>query len=333
MTLSIDTFLVALYTVVDDLYREHFAGRKPSRPGPKVRLSDSEVLTLSILAQFLGRAEAETIRYAAEHWRAYFPRLLSQGQTNRRGRDLSGVLILMVPLVSKELDAYLSAYQVLDGVPVPLARRCRGQHHRLFADEAAIGVGGADRDFYFGCQLLLSVSRQGAITGFVLGPASTEIHWLAEDLLCWRMNPLAKPFGPEDLPKPHRKGGYRGPTGPVWPREGAGELALQTYISDGGLRGKAWKEHWRRDYLAIVLTPQEYRGDRRARRQHSGWRQVVETVNGLLEGVFGLPFPGAKSLWGLRARIGAKLAAFNLGILLNRLFGRNDLELATIFSC
>ena len=69
----------------------------------------------------------------------------------------------------------------------------------------------------------------------------------------------------------------------------------------------------------------------RARRQHSGWKQVVETINGHL-GVFGLHFPGARSKWGLLSRVAAKVAAMNLGILLNRLYGRPDLAVATLFN-
>ena len=33
MTLPLDTLLVALYTIVDDLYQKHFAPLKPTRPG------------------------------------------------------------------------------------------------------------------------------------------------------------------------------------------------------------------------------------------------------------------------------------------------------------
>ena len=39
------------------------------------------------------------------------------------------------------------AYEVLDGVPVPLMRRWRGERQRCFAHEAAIDCGGSDRDW------------------------------------------------------------------------------------------------------------------------------------------------------------------------------------------
>ena len=66
---------------------------------------------------------------------------------------------------------------------------------------------------------------------------------------------------------------------------------------------------------------------------HRSRLQVVETVNGLLEQVFHLHYPKARSRWGLLARVSAKVAALNLGIWLNRRFGRPDLAHATLFSC
>jgi hypothetical protein len=337
MSVDLGTFLVALYTIVDDLYRAHVAPHKPRRPGKKPELSDSEVLTLVVCAQWLGCPERALGRHAAAHWRAYFPRLLDQSAFNRRARDLAGALVALIPLVADRLGAALAPYQVFDGVPVPLARRVRGRRRRLFGDEAAIGKGGSDRAWYFGCQLLLACTADGLITGFVLGPADTEGHWLGEALLCWRADPRATPWGPEDPPPSHRRGGrYRGPTGPLWPRAGAGRATRgpgpAVYIADGGFRGAAWAEHWRRDYRACVLPPGRYGAPAAAaaRRQHAGWRQVVETVNEHLTHVFGLPAPRARSRWGLLTRIAAKLLAFNLGVWLNRSFGRPTFAFATL---
>jgi hypothetical protein len=148
MTLDLDTFLVALYTITDDLYLEYAAPHKPSRPGPAPQLSDSEVLALIICAQWYHGSERSFIRYAFQHWRSYFPHLLSQSAFNRRSRDLAGVLVPLVAVIGAKLQAYLAPYQVFDTLPVPLLHRCRGQHHHLFGDAAAIGKGGSDRDWY-----------------------------------------------------------------------------------------------------------------------------------------------------------------------------------------
>ncbi len=91
MTLDLDTFLTALYTIVDDLYNKHYLHLKPRRPGRRPRLSDSEVLTLAICAQWSGTSERAFIRHASEYWLSYFPRLLSQSAYNRRFRDMTGL--------------------------------------------------------------------------------------------------------------------------------------------------------------------------------------------------------------------------------------------------
>lgn len=335
MTLDLDTFLVALYTLVDDLYQVQVAPQLPRSPGRRPELSDSEVLTLALCAQWLRRSERALVGYARQHWRAYFPRLLSQSAYNRRSRRLAGVLVHLGPLAARALGAMASAYQVVDTVPVPLLRRCRGQHHRLFSDEAAIGKGGSDHDWYYGCKLLLAVTREGVITGFLLAPASTEDRWVADAFFGWRAWPLAEPCDPTALPPSHRRGGgYVGPTGPRWPRQGVGAAPATPYLADRGFHGGWWRTHWQQDYRAWVLTPGRAPGrtGRVWRWPQARWRQVVETVNGQLTAVLGLSFPGARSPWGLLTRVAAKIAALNLGIWLNRCFGRPDLALATLFS-
>src|SRR3712207_6061885 len=190
MEIDLNTFLTTVYDITDLLYQREYAPHKPRRPGKKPELSDSEVLTLALLAQWQSDCSERAFgRYAAKHWQAYFPRLLSQSQFNRRVRDLCGVLCRLGPAIAREVTRTLGvpAYEVLDGVPVPLMRRCRGEQHRCFAHEAAIGCGGSDRDwYYYGVKLLTAVNAHGLITGFVVGPSSTEERWLAEALLRWR---------------------------------------------------------------------------------------------------------------------------------------------------
>src|ERR671935_212037 len=91
MELDLDTFLTAVYCVVDDLYRAEFLPAKPARPGAAPELSDSEVLALMALAQWQpARAERRFVAYAARHWRALFPRLPGPGAVHRRARGPGG---------------------------------------------------------------------------------------------------------------------------------------------------------------------------------------------------------------------------------------------------
>lgn len=330
MAVEVDTFLTAVYTLVDTLYQRHLAPHKPARRGRRPEVSDSEVLTLLLLGQWLGTSERALLRHADAYWRAWFPRQLSQSAFNRRVGDLGAALTRLVPVLAAELGAGAAPYEIVDTTPVPLMRQCRGRHHRLFAD-AAVGRGGSDHGFFYGCSLLLAVSTDGAITGFVVGAANTEGRWLLDALLTWRVTPAGVPLGPADLPPSHAKGGTRvGPTGPRWWPDSAGAMAAGPYLADAGFTGAVWQTHWQHDTGAVVLTPAAFAAGR-ARGAARQWRQRVEVVNGVLAGALHLPYPGARTMWGLVTRIAAKCAALNVGIWVNRLLGRPDLAIRTLF--
>lgn len=107
----------------------------------------TEVLTLAILAPWQpDRSERAFLGDVCRHWRAYFPALLNQGACDRRARDLLGVLAALGPAIARHLAARLELappYAILDSVPVPPLRRCRGL--RLFAEEAGLGHGGSGK--------------------------------------------------------------------------------------------------------------------------------------------------------------------------------------------
>lgn len=330
MDLDLDTLLVTMYCLVDDLYCQQIKSHRPLRPGRKPEMSDSEVLTLGLLAQWQrSRSEREFLRTAQKLLEPYFPRWLSQSAFNRRLRDLAGVLAYLTPSIAARTAELLgtSPYEVLDGVAVPLARRCRGERHRCFANEATIGRGGSDHDWFFGQRLVLSVNAHGSITGAVSGPANTEEHWLAEALFRWRCDPSAPPPTADQLdpilgPTHRAGGGHRqGPTGPLYLRGAAGSVLDGAYLGDLGYEGANWIQHWSDTYGAKVLTKTIYTS-KADRSWFCGRRQIIETINGWLEDRFGLHFPRARTPWGLQTRLAAKLAAFNISVHINHLLNR-----------
>jgi len=320
MELDLGTCLTAVYWVVEDLYRAEFAPAKPVRRGHQPELSGGEVLTLAALAQWQrGRSERKFVAYAAAHGRASFPRLLSQSAFNRRARGLWGVLCALGPRVAGRVAAVAGApaYGALDGVAVPLLRRCRGDRHRLFAAAASVGRGGSGKD---------------RSDGVVLIPASTEERRGAAALLRWRAAPAAPaPTAAALAPVPgpaHRRRGQRtGPTGPSAPRLGAGAPAAGPYPADRGLRGAAGGQHRRDHDGAAVLTPAraapaDPAAGRATAPRARGLRQGVESAFHALTDVLGLTFPRARTPGGLLARVGAKVAAHDLALLLNHRFDR-----------
>lgn len=188
--------------------------------------------------------------------------------------------------------------------------------------------------------LLTAINALGEITGFAVGPADTEERWLAEALFRWRQvpeapEPRAKELDP--LLGPTHKAGLHGarlgPTGPIWPRLGVGQPADGPYLADLGFAGRAWAHHWRAAWGACVLTKADYARDtsNHLHRQACHWlsslRQSVETVFQHLTDQLGLKFPRARSLWGLRTRLAAKIAAFNVAVFVNYQFARQPFAL------
>ena len=87
--IDLDSFLVSLYVLVDDWWKASHPPNAPRRHGRPALLSESEVLTLAILAQWPRfRSERDFWRFASSHLRPYFPALCSQSQLNRRVRAL-----------------------------------------------------------------------------------------------------------------------------------------------------------------------------------------------------------------------------------------------------
>jgi hypothetical protein len=52
MELDLETFLTALYVIVDDMYQRHIRPQMPPCGGPPALMSDSEVLCLGLAAQW-----------------------------------------------------------------------------------------------------------------------------------------------------------------------------------------------------------------------------------------------------------------------------------------
>ena len=52
MDLDLETFLTALYVIVDDFYQSHIQPQMPARGGPQAEMSDREVLCLGLAAQW-----------------------------------------------------------------------------------------------------------------------------------------------------------------------------------------------------------------------------------------------------------------------------------------
>ena len=301
-----ETFLTELYVLADEFCKVH---PPAPRPGPAPALAESEVLTLALFAQWQRfPSEAAFYRYAAKRLRPLFPRLPSRPQFNRQVRHAQEALTAFALELGQVLAADGdTAYEAIDGTGV----RTRNAKRRGAGWLAGLaGIGRCTRlGWYEGVRLLLSVTPRGAITGFGIGPASTNDRTLAETFFAVRAEPDPR------LP-------------------GVGTPTSDRYAGDMGFSGQECEARWAADYDAVVVCPPQTGSKREWSKPWKRWlagiRQIIETANDRLLETFGLDHERPHALDGLQARLAAKVGLHNVCLWLNRKLGRADLEVADL---
>jgi len=294
---QLDTFLIALYVIVDDLYKGCCLPRLRQKPGPDPQLSDSEVLTLTLAQQLLGfQTERAFLAFADGNLRHLFPRLLDQSQFNRRVRALAWALELIRRQALEELGACFERYRLLDTTPVPVMKLCRFGRTSLFLGEATVGYCPSKKEYYAGFKLALLATLDGVITDFDLVPAHTDDREAVGGVLAASRNLVA--------------------------------------LGDKGFIDQDWQAAWQERRGHLILTPkrrnQKVQNPAALDRLLKRVRKLLETVIDQLKEHLYLEKTRAKTLLGLWVRVLAKLTAHTLGVILNQHFGYDPLALKAL---
>jgi hypothetical protein len=295
--MDLDSFLVSLYVLVDGWWRERHPPVAHKKPGRPALLSESEVLTLAVLAQWPRfRSERDFWRFAWAHLRPYFPTLCSQSQLNRRIRALESELRALQGAVAGTLADPAAVYRLVDTTLIPAVVRVRACRKGVFSGQASFGRCRSKTEWIYGFKVALVVDPQGVVTAFGLAPANCDERPIGDAMISGDRH--------------------------------------ETYLADKGFSSLAWERRWLEVYGALVAaTPKA--NDRRAwpetdRRWASGKRQLIEQVISQLKDLFALEHHRAKTLGGLLARLAAKVAAYTCGQWLNSQLGRPLRHLADL---
>lgn len=300
MIQTFEDLCIHVYVPVDALVQTYVQPHD-HRPGPRSRFSDSEVITLTLVAELVS-LDDETVflDYVARNHRALFPCLPDRSRYNRRRRALSeaintirrqilGWLLALLPPDDRPLC-------VLDSLPVPVVgfHHAKGRHR--WYGWATYGYNATKKQTIYGFKLHLLTTADGIITDFALAPAHSSDGAFTDQLL----------------------------------RDKAELLVLgdKAYIN-ALLQGELQQLHG-----VTVLTP--YRSNQHEQlpgaltRLVSHFRQMIEPINSQLAGQFNIETNTAKCMSGLVARLQAKLAAHTLGLYLNLVTGQPLRALAAL---
>jgi hypothetical protein len=302
---DVDTFLTALYVMVDDFCQSH---RPKRQPGPDASLSDSEVLTLAIFARWSRfTSERDFYRYATGHLRGAFPTLPDRSQFNRSVRSCTELVEEMALHLAEVLEARERPYEALDSSAMPV-RDAKRRGAGWLAGYAGIGWSNS-LGWYEGFRLLAAVDPRGVITGFCFSAASSADQQAAETFFAVRACPNPRLIS-------------------------VGSAARGPYVTDKGFEGAENHRRWLDRYGARLICPPKRNArqvwPKRLRRWVAGIRQIVESVYDKLFNTFGLRRERPHELSGLRARLAARVALHNFCMWLNKQLGRPLLSFADL---
>jgi hypothetical protein len=334
--MDLDTFMTTLYVLIDDWYTADIKHQMRRHVGSRLKMSDSEVLTVAIAGQWqVGvpwRSERGVVRYMQVHGRHWFPSMLGRSQFNQRVRDLWGALVRLQHIVGQALTRD-DLYESVDCTELPHCSLAQAASHDRHWLNGHLGRGGNNGGWFYGEQLLMSVTASGVITGWLVGQAQIDDRWMMEAFVSTRQGYM-RVVGPAVVDKrryDHRQVATPESFGPAITVGGATGLP---YLADQGFNGDRWLSHWSEEYGATVIAAPpanvEHAWNRNAKRWLSAHRQIVDTVFSRLCEVFRLKRLNAHSDWGKTTRLAATMAAYNIGIYLNRLLNREDGALATL---
>ncbi len=156
---DVDTFLTALYVIVDNLCQSHVPTTE-RRPGPEASLSPSEVLTLAIFARWSRfGSERDFYRYAQTHLRDAFPTLPDRSQFNRSVRHHLDLIEAVALHLVEMMEAQECAYEALDSSAMPV-RDAKRRGEGWLAGLSDIGWSNS-LGWYEGFRLLVAINPAG----------------------------------------------------------------------------------------------------------------------------------------------------------------------------
>ena len=173
--MSIDDFIITVFCLVDDLSNGLLKGRKLRQRGFRPILTDSEVITMEIVGEFLGYDQDKKIwEYFRNYWRHFFPKIPDRPNFVRQAANLHVVKRLLQGRLAENLGACSDRLHIIDGLPMPTCKFARAHFSRTFKGTAAYGYCATKQERYFGFRGHVVISSCGMITAATFTAANVD---------------------------------------------------------------------------------------------------------------------------------------------------------------
>ncbi|MCR2046210.1 IS982 family transposase [Acetatifactor muris] len=286
---TFEDFILTVYVIVDELYRRYAPPEVTQRRNVlDARLTDSEIITISLCAELAGiDSENAWYSFVKRNYRHLFPNLCSRSCFNRTRRALLQTMELLRQKLPSAFMMPCNRFFIVDSFPLAVCKFGRARYCRAFRGIGAdYGMCPSKKETCFGYKVHAMVTLEGYVTTFEVTPASTDDREGLRDLV----------DGQHGLVVPGDKG-Y------------VGEALAEDMSGQGiclmALRRSNSRTDWPRPVRQLIF--------RLRRRVETVFSQLTEQLNA--ERVL------AKSFQGLCTRLANKILAYNLCMVLNSIFG------------
>jgi len=282
-------FIITVFCLIDDEYKKL---PLPIRKGGfSPALSDSEVLTMEIVGEFLGiDADKGIWMYFKDNWLVLFPRLGDRTTFARQAANLHMVKQILQESVAKALGAFSDLLHLIDGLPIPVCKFARAHFSRIFKGEAAYGYCAAKKERYYGFHGHLVVNSMGIITTATFTAANIDERDVCPELM-QRIHGLV--LGDKGFIRPALKKELK-----------EQEIYLQTPVKEN------MEEDRPRFFIQWMMQA----------------RRLIETVISQLADRFNIEKVRAKDLWHQASRFWRKLLAHTVCVKINVDIGNEPLQ-------
>lgn len=293
---DIEEFIIAVYLCVAEHFETLLTLHPPRQKGFAPSLSDSEVVTLEIVGEFLGyHSDSDIWRYFRRHWLSWFPQLPCRTSFVRQAANLWCYKQLLHQGLLEDLDARQGQLYRIDGFPMPVCGFKRAPQARLFEGIASFGSSATKLGTFYGFRGHLLVNEQGVVLGLSVTAANVDERDAVPELV----------VGLDGL-----------------------------LLGDKGYIKTDLSEQLAAQHLTL-LTPKRRNMSgysQPTNRTISRSRQMVETIIGHLCHWFDIETVLARDLWHLTSRLARKVLAHTLMVYLNQMNGRPALSFADIIA-
>jgi IS5 family transposase len=291
--MSLEDFIITVYCLVDETMNKLLGHQKLRQRGFKPSLSDSEMITMEVVSEFLGLdTDKSAWEYFCHHWHDWFPQLGSRSNFAKHAANLWRVTQQIQKALAKQLGAFTDSLHLSDGFPISVCHFKRAYFSQIFAGEAAYGYCASKREVYYGFKGNVLINSEGVITEITVTAANIDERDSLWDLV----------------------------------NEIDGMV-----IADKGLIGADYRkelyESTQIDLQTAVRANMKETRSKKFVQWLKSTRRLVETVISQLSERFHIEKIRARKIWYLTNRIARKILAHTICVFINKQRGNPPLQL------